>query len=109
VKTMLLDGEIYVMPMPSPPHNFTMIWTERVLCSAFNDETRTHIRNQMGFDIGARNDPGPDLAVIAGLPEEFVTGNPTAATMIVEVVVTSLTMDMTTKAELYALTTVPEY
>jgi len=107
VKTMLIDGEIFVMPLPSPPHDASLGLTAEFLRSAFTKGV--HIRNQQGFDIGTRNDPGPDLAVVTGAIRDFTTSTPTEAILIVEVAVTSLRMDTTTKAELYASAGVPEY
>ncbi|MFO0805514.1 MAG: Uma2 family endonuclease [Gemmataceae bacterium] len=108
VKTMLLDGEIFVMAAPSPPHDVAMVLTETYLRRAFTG-TNTYLRNQMGFDIGKWNDPSPDLAVVGGSIRDHATRTPTEAILIVEVAVTSLATDTTTKAELYASAEVPEY
>lgn len=106
-KTMLIDGEIYVMPLPSPPHDTSMAYAEEYLRRTFTKGV--HIRSQKGFDIGTRNDPGPDLAVVPGTIGDYAAGTPDEAILIVEVSVTSLRMDTTTKAELYATAEVPEY
>lgn len=108
VKTMLIDGEIFVMPLPSPQHNGAVIATETFLRDAFRGQ-QVYIRNQIGFDIGTRNDPGPDLAVVPGSFRDAFNANPSTAILIVEVAVTSQRMDTTTKAELYASAGVPEY
>ena len=107
VKTMLLDGEFYVMPMPSPLHDISLSCAEEFLRRAF--ASGVYIRNQMGFDIGTRNDPGPDLAVVPGAIRDYSKNAPTSAIVIVEVAVTSLVADTTTKAELYAVAGVPDY
>ena len=67
-----------------------------------------HVRSQKAFDIGTRNDPGPDLAVVPGTVDDYTEQHPTAAILIVEVL-TSLASDTSTKAELYASARVPEY
>jgi Uma2 family endonuclease len=105
-KTMLIHGELFTMTMPGPLHDISLNLAQEILraiCPAGH-----HVRNQQGFDIGTDNDPGPDLAIVAGSIRD-TTATPTRAILIVEVADTSLTMDTTTKAELYATAGVPEY
>lgn len=52
-KTMLIGGEVYVMPMPNPPHDLALGLTDDWLRTAF--PTAFHVRNQMGFDVGTDN------------------------------------------------------
>lgn len=106
-KTMLLDGVLYIMSMPDPPHDAALGLTEDWLRAVF--AAGHHVRSQKGFDIGTRSDPGPDLAVVTGSIRDYVARTPTAAVMIVEVADSSLFTDTTTKAELYATAGVPEY
>src|SRR5687768_15857326 len=49
VKTMLIDGEIYIMPPPKPPHDLGLNLTYEWLRSVFMPAC--HVRCQMGFDI----------------------------------------------------------
>ena len=63
----------------------------------------------MGFDIGTRNDPGPDLAVVPGTIRDYSSQTPTIALLIVEVADSSLDLDTTTKTELYATANVLDY
>lgn len=107
VRTMLLDGEIYVMPLPAPPHNTSLHLAQDVLRAIFT--TGYHVRNQTAFDVGTRNDPGPDLAVVPGSIRDYATRQATAAVLIVEVSDTTLFLDTTTKAELYATAGVQDY
>lgn len=104
---MLINGEILTMPMPEPPHDLALglidDWFRSVFVNGY------HVRVQMGFDVGTQNDPGPDLAVIAGVRRDLVGRTPTTAIMIVEIADSSLSFDTTTKAELYATASVPEY
>ena len=107
MKTMLLHGELYTMGMPKPPHDFALNAAYEFLrsfCPAGH-----HVRNQQGFDIGTDSDPGPDLAVVPGAIRDYATTTPTTAILVVEVAHTTLTIDTTTKAELYATAGVPEY
>ena len=107
VKPMLIDGEIFTMVLPKPPHDtahgLTEDWLRAVFVSGY------HVRSQKGFDIGERTDPGPDLAVVPGSIRDYATRTPTTAVLIVEVSHTTLFMDTTTKAEWYATAGVPEY
>ena len=106
-KTMLLDGVLYVRVMPDPPHDTALNLTDACLRAAF--ATGHHVRNQQGFDIGNRTDPGPDLTVVTGSIRDLHGRTPTAAVMIVEVADSSLAIDTTSKAEYYATAGVPEY
>ncbi len=107
VRTMLLHGEIFAMPMPEPPHNTSLGLTHEVLQRVF--AVGHHVRNQTAFDVGTRNDPGPDLAVVPGSFRDYATRQANTAVLIVEVADTSLFVDTTTKAELYATAGVQEY
>jgi Uma2 family endonuclease len=107
MKTMLLHGELFTMVMPNPPHDISLNLAYEILrsiCPAGH-----HVRNQQGFDIGPDSDPGPDLAIVPGTFRDHATVTPTTAAIVVEVAHTTLLMDTTTKAELYATAGVPEY
>jgi len=106
-KTMLIDGEVFVTAMPNPPHDLALGLTDDWLRTAF--AAGFHVRNQMGFDVGTDNDPGPDLAVVRGTRVDLAGRTPTEAVLVVEVADSSLFFDVTTKAELYATAGVPEY
>jgi Uma2 family endonuclease len=106
-KTMLLDGVLYVMVMPNPAHDTALTLAFDFLRAAC--PTGHYIRNQQGLDIGTANDPGPDLAMVSGSARDYATRTPTTAAMVVEVSDTTLSIDTTTKAELYATAGVPEY
>ena len=107
MKTMLLHGELYTMAMPDPPHNLSLGLVADWLASAFG--AGYHVRNQMAFDIGTHNDPGPDLAVVVGSRRDYANRQATEAVLIVEVADSSLFIDTTTKAELYATAGVADY
>jgi Uma2 family endonuclease len=106
-KTMLLDGELYVMVMPNPPHDTALGLVEEWLRTVFT--SGHHVRTQKGFDIGARTDPGPDLAVVPGLLRDYATKTPTSAVLVVEVADSSLQIDTARKTEMYATAKVPDY
>jgi Uma2 family endonuclease len=106
-RAILIDGVIITMALPTPPHNTSLFLTQDLLRAIFT--TGHHVRSQVAFDVGTANDPGPDLAVVPGSIRDYATRQATAAVLIVEVSDTTLFMDTTTKAELYATPGVEDY
>lgn len=106
-RTLLIDGEILDIPLPDPPHNLSLGLVEDWLRAVF--ATGYHVRNQMAFDVGTDNDPGPDLAVVAGTRREYADRQASTAVLVVELADSSLQLDTTRKAELYATAGVPDY
>ncbi len=106
-RTVLIDGEIILMPNPSNPHDVALGKTDDLLRTVF--APGHHVRCQMGFDIGDDTDPAPDLAVVTGGRSGYLTAKPSLAALVVEVAESSLFFDTTTKAEKYATAGVPEY
>lgn len=106
-KTMLLDGEIYLMPPPKPPHDVALGLTDDWLRTVFG--SGYSVRVQMGFDVGEDNDPSPDVVVVVGGRRDHLHATPRTAELVVEVAETSLFLDTTTKAEKYATAGVQEY
>lgn len=107
-RTMLLDGVLYIMPNPKPPHDTALGLTDDWLRTVFV-APGYHLRCQMSFNVGEATDSGPDLAVVVGSPRDYATSAPTAAALIIEVADSSLFFDTTTKAEKYATANVPDY
>jgi Uma2 family endonuclease len=107
MKTMLIDGEVLTMMIPSPPHDTALTLVFQYLLASC--PAGHYVRNQQGLDVGTRNDPGPDLAVVRGAARDYARQAPTTAALVVEVADSSLFLDTTTKAELYATAGVPEY
>lgn len=107
VKTMLIDGEIHTMPFPNPLHTYSLgmieDWLKTIPLVGF------HVRGQSAFDVGTKNDPGPDIAVVSGKRSDYLKQHPNTAAWIIEISESSLFFDTTTKAELYATAQVPEY
>ena len=107
VKTMLIHGELYVLPFPRPPHDVAMTATDNFLHAACPADH--YVRNQQSLDIGTDSDPGPDLAIVPGSVDDYSAEKPRVAALVVEVADESRLLDTTTKAELYATAGVPEY
>lgn len=106
-RVMLIHGVILTMPMPDPPHNLSVGLADDWLRTVF--AVGYHVRSQMAFDVGTENDPGPDLAVVAGTRRDYAAKQATAAVLVIEVADSSLTLDTTEKAELYATAGVQDY
>jgi Uma2 family endonuclease len=106
-RTLLLDGEVYVMPPAGPPHDVALELTAEFLRAVF--AVGHFVRVQMGFDIGTRTDPSPDVAVVVGRVRDHRRQTPRSAVLAVEVAESSLLFDTTTKAEVYTTAGVPDY
>ena len=63
----------------------------------------------MPLALTADSEPEPDLAVIAGNPEDFSDHHPGTAVLIVEISEASLPHDTQRKMPLYARAGIPEY
>jgi Uma2 family endonuclease len=68
---------------------------------------RARVRIQLAFAADEWSEPEPDLAVIPAA--EARTDHPSRAHLVIEVAVSSLRFDRTTKAALYARAGVPHY
>ena len=106
-RAILIDGVIFTRAMPDPSHNTSLGLTQDLLRAIFT--TGYHVRSQVAFDVGTNNDPGPDLAIVPGGIRDYANRQATTAGLIVEVSDTTLFMDTTTKAELYATAGVEDY
>jgi Uma2 family endonuclease len=102
----LIRGEVLLMSPMNEPHVTGTALTADRLRDVFG--TGFFIRTQAPLDLGADMDPEPDVAVVPGGPRDY-SATPTMALLIVGVADTSLSYDTTTKAELYAEKSIPEY
>lgn len=103
----LLDGEILEMSPQRNYHAEGVMRALRVLTALF--EPAHHVRPQLPFHCGPRDEPEPDLAVIEGPYESSEGQHPTGALLIVEISDTTLRYDLGKKASLYASVGVPGY
>ena len=53
---------------------------------------------QLPMTLGPRNQPEPDVAVVAGAARDYPDAHPTTAVLIIEISDTTLRYDRTTKA-----------
>jgi Uma2 family endonuclease len=99
-KSMLIDGELFVMPPPvhSVP---SRVLSSTTGCGVVFPATQFTVRTQLGMFFGINTDPVPDIAVVPGPPRAH-TGRPQTALLVVENADTSLAFDTGEKASLYA-------
>lgn len=103
----LLDGVIVAMSPQSPSHAGVVRKLTQWLAAAVG--TRGSLQVQLPLDLGDTTVPEPDVALVSGRPEDYMTAHPTTALLVVEVADSSLLQDRLTKAPLYAAAGVPEY
>jgi Uma2 family endonuclease len=103
----LLEGVVVAMAPESVWHANGVRWVARALTAAV--ETRAYVDQQHCFIAGSFSVPEPDVAVLPGLLEDYLTHHPSEAHLVVEVSDSSLSQDRLTKAGIYAAACVPEY
>lgn len=102
----LIRGEIIDMGDQGPRH-FAMVQViAQVIQAAFG--SGYFVRNSGPIRL-SDSSPEPDIAVVPGAPRDYLTKHPGTALLAVEVSDTTLTYDLTTKAELYATAGIPKY
>ncbi len=106
-KSMLIDGEILVMPPPSPLSSMSHSLVEEALQDIFPRGQFT-IRSQLGLYFGINTDPVPDIAVVEGSPRT-IAQHPRTALLVVEIADTSFAYDTGDKASLYAAAGIADY
>jgi Uma2 family endonuclease len=106
-RPMLIRGVLLEQGPMNPPHAIALELVIEALRAAFGPGWRT--RSQLPLVLGPDTDPFPDVAMIAGDPRAAPRAHPTTAMLVVEVSDTTLTTDMTEKAELYATGGIQEY
>lgn len=108
----LIDGELIDKKMGKDlPHLLAAKWIQEWLAAIFGS-MRVHTESSIvlaGKD-GERNEPEPDLTVLrAALHELRRKPQPEDVLLVVEVAASSLRMDLSTKAGLYARAGIPDY
>lgn len=103
----LIRGEIVDMGEQSMRHHTSVDAVVDALRAAFGPGF--FVRNAGPLQFG-ESKPEPDVSVLRGKRSDYLAEPPPATALLaVEVALTSLTYDLTTKAELYAAAGIPEY
>jgi Uma2 family endonuclease len=106
-RMILIRGELFeVVPM-KPLHATGIMLVGKALMSIVPPDHE--LRQQLPLVLDLETDPIPDFALVAGDVRDYLKIHPKTAKLVVEIAVSSIAMDMTSKAELYATALVPEY
>ena len=104
----LIEGRVVKMPPQLEPHVFTVERAAKELERVFGKGYC--VRRQSPLALSKRSKPEPDIAVVRGEPEDFLTrGAPTSALLVVEVSDKTIRYDLGEKASVYAKLAVAEY
>lgn len=107
VRLELIEGEIIRKMGQNEPHAWAIRAMEEALRGLF--PSGHDVRCQLPLILGPRSKPEPDLAIVAGSFNDYKQDHPTTAILVVEVSDTTLTMDRSTKAALYARAGIEDY
>ncbi len=106
-RAILLRGTVWELGPMNPPHAVAVTLAIEVLRLAF--ATAFHPRVQLPLVLSLDTDPFPDVAIVKGAARDYLTSHPTTAELVLEVADTSLDLDITVKAELYATAGIADY
>lgn len=102
----LIDGVILEQGPMDAPHANAVLRMNRALMGVFG--SGWVVRSQLPLHVDAMANPMPDFAVVRGEIEDFPE-HPTTAELVVEISDSTLTADLTVKAERYAAAGIAEY
>lgn len=106
-RMILIRGELFEVPPMNPLHATGVMLVGKALLPIV--PPGHELRQQLPLVLELETDPIPDFALVVGDVRDFVKLHPKSARLVVEIAVSSLAVDITTKAELYATALVPEY
>lgn len=106
-RAFLLDGIVLENGPMDTQHAVALGLVEHAIRIAFG--SGWWLRSQSPLHIDEYNDPCPDYAVVPGSPRDYLAKQPTTASLVVEISDSSLSIDVTEKAECYASAGVPDY
>jgi Uma2 family endonuclease len=103
----LIEGDIFMRSPQEPNHAMVVSLLSQVLQAAIG--TGFHVRVRMPLQLEQHSVPEPDLAVVSGVPRDYLSDHPTTAVLVIEVSDSTLNHDRDTKGGLYARSGIPEY
>src|SRR5215813_1403009 len=103
----LIGGELMNAEPQGPAHYTAIRKTARALDAAFG--SGWDIRQEAPLALDDESEPEPDVAVVAGRPEDYVLAHPSRAVLTVEVAESSLRVDRLHKGSLYARAGLADY
>ena len=103
----LIEGEIIRKMPQNEPHTWAIRAVEEALRTVFMPGH--DVRNQLPLVFGPRNKPEPDVAVVAGSFNDYKRRHPATAVLVVEGSDSTLALDRTVKAAVYARAGIEDY
>jgi Uma2 family endonuclease len=103
----LLEGLLVVREPQASPHATATRLAQEALRIAFGPGW--DVRAGLPLALGRLSEPEPDVSVVRGSPRDYRDAHPTQAVVVVEVADTSLRLDRTRKARIYARAGIPDY
>jgi len=103
----LLEGVIVAMSPQNPAHATATTMASRALSRALRG--RGVVRVQLPLVLSKRSVPEPDVALVEGMPEDYLDEHPRSALLVIEVADSSLAQDRLSKSRIYAAAEIPEY
>jgi len=102
----LLDGLLVLREPQGSPHAATVSLIGQVIATVFGLGWHPRLHSPLALDDDS--EPEPDVAVVAGIPLDYVDAHPSTAALVVEVAESSLRLDRV-KGGLYARAGIREY
>lgn len=106
-RPILLQGTVWELGPMNPPHAVSVNLVFQALQPIFG--AGWVIRPQLPLVLDLDTDPLPDIAVVTGSPRDYLHDHPKTAALVVEISDTTLGLDITEKAELYATADIRDY
>jgi len=103
----LLGGQLIVAEPKGSPHSTAVALTVEALRMAFGPGWLVRVQDPVALD--AESEPEPDVAVVPGLPRDYLAEHPARPALLVEVAESSLPFDRGHKGSLYARAGVADY
>jgi Uma2 family endonuclease len=103
----LIGGELMVAEPQGAPHYTAIRKTAKALEAAFGAGWEVRTEGPIGLDD--ESEPEPDVAVVAGAPDDYARAHPSRPVLTVEVAESSLALDRQRKGSLYARAGLADY
>lgn len=103
----LLGGVLVVREPQGGPHAMGIRMVEEALRGVF--AAGWDVRVQLPVALDDDSEPEPDIAVVPGRRRDYTRGHPARPVLLVEVADSSLELDRTEKASLYARARIADY
>jgi Uma2 family endonuclease len=103
----LLGGQLVVAEPQSEAHYTAIALAEDALRAAFGPGWQ--IRTQAPIALDDESEPEPDIAVAPGRPRDYSREHPARPVLVVEVALSSLSLDRRHKGSLYARARLDDY